>query len=48
MYQELDPQLGDLVLDYEQHFVVMNRTTQRSLRIQQFIELQVARVVIIS
>ena len=41
--QQLDPQLGGLVLDDEQHLVVVIR--ERHLRVQQLVQVQVAGVV---
>ena len=41
---QLHPQLGDLVLDDEQHLVVVRRVRQRLLRRQQPVQLQVAAV----
>ena len=45
---ELHPQLGDLVLDDEQHLVVARRCSvaarQRMLRVEEAVELQVAAV----
>ena len=41
---QLHPQLGRLVLDDEQHFVVVRRVRQRLLRRQQRVQLQVAAV----
>ena len=45
---ELDPELGNLVLDDEQHLVVMWRIAERVLRREQPIELQVARVIVVA
>jgi len=42
--QELEPQLRRLVLDDEEHLVVMDRLGERLLRREELIELQVARV----
>jgi hypothetical protein len=39
VYDELDPELGDLVLDDEQHLVVVWRIAERMLRGKQAIEL---------
>ena len=45
---ELHPQLRDLVLDDEQHLVVVRRVRQRLLRPKQGLELQVRRVIVVS
>lgn len=44
MRQQLQPQLGGLVLDDEQHFVVMRRLGQRLLRRQQLVQPQISAV----
>lgn len=44
---QLDPELGDLVPDDEQHLVMMRRVAERHLRRQQAIELQVTGVIVI-
>ena len=41
---QLEPELGDLMLDDEQHLVVLGRTADRLLRTQQLVELQIGVV----
>ena len=41
---QLEPQLGDLMLDDEQHLVVLGRIADRLLRAQQLVELQIGVV----
>ncbi len=45
--QQLDPQFSDLVLNDEQHLVVVRRIAERHLRGQQLVKLQITRVVIV-
>ncbi len=45
---ELDPQFSDLVLDNEQHFVMMRRVAQRLLSTEQCVQPQIGCVVIVS
>ena len=42
--QQFHPQLGNVVLHDEQHFVVVLRLTQRLLRRQQRIQMQIATI----
>jgi len=41
---ELEPELGDLMLNDEQHLIVLWRIANRLLRAQQFVELQISVV----
>jgi hypothetical protein len=41
MQQELEPELGDLMLNDEQHLIVFRGLAERLLSTQQFIELQI-------
>ena len=45
---ELDPELGDLVLDDKQHLVMVRRITESLLSRQQLVELQVSRVIVVA
>jgi hypothetical protein len=48
MNYQLDPEFGDLMLDYEQHLIVVYRITQGLLRRQDLVQPQVARVIVIT
>jgi hypothetical protein len=45
---QLDPEFRDLMLDDEQHLVVVRRIAERPLGVQQRIELQVRRVIAVA
>ncbi len=46
--QQLDPQLCYLMLNDEQHFIVMRRVAQWHLRLQQSVELKVRGIVVVA
>jgi hypothetical protein len=46
--EQLDPQLRYLMLNDEQHLIMVWRLAERRLRRQQPVELQIARVIVIS
>ena len=48
MNDKLDPQLRDLVLNDKKHLIVVRWVAQRNLCGQQSIQLQIARVIVIT